>query len=154
MNRITFRYKHLGTQYQFSVASPYQPGHLITQAEAQALNQLRSENIRENCRPAFSRAIEGAPTDSLLTEEMISVIQAKIDQYDSEYQFTEKTELKERPGAIEREARILAAARAEDGSTEEEIELLARSIDLVSEARARVEVRARITGTAMEDLLK
>lgn len=154
MNRITFRYKHLGTAYQFSVAQPYMPGHIITQAEAQALNQLRSENIRENMRPAFSRAIEGTPVDALLSEETVAEIQAKIDQYDSEYQFSEKPEIRERPGAIEREARLLAQARSAEDATDEEIELLARSIDLVAEARARVEVRTKITATAMEDLLK
>lgn len=152
--RITFRYKHLGTQYQFSVASPYTPGHQITMAEAQALNQLRSENIRENCRLAFSRAIEGTPPDELLSEETVLGVQSLIDQYDSEYQFTERAELPERLGAIEREARILATGRAGEEATEEEIELLARSIDLLVEARARVEARNKIASTAMEELLK
>ena len=34
---------------EFTVASPYAEGHTITEAEAKALNQVRAENIRNNC---------------------------------------------------------------------------------------------------------
>lgn len=155
MPRLSFRYRHLGTHYQFFLEAPYTEGHQVNRAEAQALNQLRLENVRENCRPVFAReaGLLEAATD-IFSEEALARVQQAVDQYDSEYQFKEILEHSPKLGAVEKEALVLARARLPDEASEQEIEILAASIDLIVEARERVEIRNRVTSTAMEDLLK
>ena len=90
MPRLSFRYRHLGTHYQFFLEASYSEGHQVNRAEAQALNQLRLENVRENCRPAFAKEAGelAVPTD-LLPDESIARVQEAVDKYDAEYQFKE-----------------------------------------------------------------
>ena len=151
MPRLPIRYRHLGQSYTFEVEGPYSPGHQLTLAEAQALNQLRSENIRENMRPEFARHAGSAP-DNVLPDTALTIIQQAIDAYDCKFQFREQHEPR-RPSSLQAEARRLAEARAPEGASEAEIELLAQSTDALTEARERLEVQARIAASALEDLL-
>lgn len=154
MPRLSFRYRHLGTHYQFSLEAPYSEGHTITRAEAQALNQLRLENVRENCRPAFAKEAGSlAIASDLLSDEALERVQQAVDQYDQEYQFKEILEHSPKLGAVEKEALILARSRLSDEASEQEIEILASTIDLLAEARERVEIRNKVTSAAMEELL-
>lgn len=72
-----------------SVAQPYAPGHAITEAEARALNQVRAENIANNCRKAVLEIIEKAGgKDAALTDEQRAEIQALVTAKDETYEFT------------------------------------------------------------------
>lgn len=57
----------------FPVLQPYAEGHVCTEAEAKALNQVRAENIRNNMAVKIKKGEAGA-------EEVAA--------YDAEYQFT------------------------------------------------------------------
>lgn len=63
-----------------AVSAPYAEGHQITAAEAKALNQVRAENIRNNMAKKVKKAAEGGAD--------AKAIQALVDQYDAEYEFT------------------------------------------------------------------
>lgn len=154
MQRLSFKYRSAGQEFPFHVAAPFVEGHPLTAGEAQALNQLRSERIRENCRPAFAAAagsaISGVPSADALQE-----VQQRISRYDENFQFIERHEAAERPLAItpiQREALELARGAVPDGASDAEIELLAASIDLVQEATERVRVRAEVARSGIEAL--
>lgn len=149
-------------QYSFSVKAPYREGSVLSETEAQALNALRAENIRNNVSKwiieAQSRCGKG-----LLPQQVVDEIRKRIRDYDRDYTFQPKTERK-RLGAIEVEALSLAvsiagtAARKEgrDDSEEalrEEIELLSQSLEIIAEARAIVEEKQRIAQEGLEGLL-
>lgn len=151
---ISFRWRHLGTAYAFQVQAPYSEGHVLTRAEAQALNVLRSENIQNNLRQAFAdEAGKCVENNNLLTQEALDRVQEIVSKYDENYQFVEAHEPKPKLGALEREARNIAIGKLEDGASEEEIAALAETIDVLTEARERLEAQARIASSSMEDLL-
>lgn len=62
----------------FEISQPYVAGHVLTEAEAKAMNQLRSENIGNNMRKAVKDAKEKGDTSGLV--ELVA-------KYDSEYTF-------------------------------------------------------------------
>lgn len=62
----------------FEISQPYEVGHVLTEAEAKALNQLRSENIGNNMRKAVKEAKEKGDTSGLA---------AAVASYDSTYTF-------------------------------------------------------------------
>lgn len=49
----------------FTISQPYSAGHTLTEAEAKALNQVRSENIGNNLRNAIKEAKEKGDTSGL-----------------------------------------------------------------------------------------
>ena len=71
-----------------SVGQPYAPGHVITEAEARALNQVRAENIANNCRKQVLEIIEKAGGKEALTDEHKTQVQAIVTEKDAAYQFT------------------------------------------------------------------
>lgn len=71
-----------------SVAQPYAPGHVITEAEAKALNQVRAENIANNVRKAVTEIIEAAGGKEALTDEHRAQVQALVAEKDAAYVFT------------------------------------------------------------------
>lgn len=118
------------------------------------MNVLRAENIQNNLRQAFAdEAGKCVETGNILTPEALSRIQEIVDKYDENYQFIEAHEPRPKLGALEREARGIAIGKLEDGASEEEIAKLAESIDVVVEARQRLETQAQIASSSMEDLL-
>ena len=70
---------------QVQVAQPYAEGHTVTAAEAKALNQVRAENIRNNCAKQIA-AIKGDAEE--LTAEQLSEISTLVSEYDAGYEFT------------------------------------------------------------------
>jgi len=70
--------------HEFTVSQPYIEGHVVTEAEAKALNQVRAENIRNNMASKVKLAFGEAPTE----EVNASTIEAIVAAYDSEYIFT------------------------------------------------------------------
>ena len=72
------------------VLAPYTEGHTITEAEAKALNQVRAENIRNNCARLVKKALADAGVEeaSDLPEDAVADLHDEIDKYDIEYVFT------------------------------------------------------------------
>lgn len=64
---------------EFTVTTPYAEGHVITAAEAKALNQVRAENIANNFRAKIKAAKEDGTLDK---------VRADLATYDAEYVFT------------------------------------------------------------------
>lgn len=71
-----------------SVATPYAAGHVITEAEAKALNQVRAENIGNNVRKAIMDLIESAGGKEALTDEHKAEAQRIVSEKDATYEFT------------------------------------------------------------------
>ena len=71
-----------------SVSAPYAAGHVITEAEAKALNQVRAENIANNVRKAISDMIEAAGGKDALTDEQKAQAQALVAEKDAGYVFS------------------------------------------------------------------
>lgn len=78
----------------FDVSQPYAAGQTITEAEAAALNQTRSENIRNNqarkvkeALAALPEAVEGEPAPELSPETLTELADA-VTEYDKGYEFT------------------------------------------------------------------
>lgn len=148
--------------YTFQLASPYSEGHRLTAGEAQALNDLRTENIQNNFRPHVNSQVEKLGPGELLAQSVLDALQAKLATYDSSYKFNEKA-TRNRIGDIEAEAKIVAREKlaAESQSSEaqfsdDQIEaLLAEWANLpavIEEARIRVQARRSALTGGMESL--
>jgi hypothetical protein len=64
---------------EFKLSDPYLPGHILNLAEAQALNALRAENIRNN----FAKRI----TLGAIGPDELARLHTEIAQYDATYSF-------------------------------------------------------------------
>jgi hypothetical protein len=69
----------------FEVLQPYAAGHTVTEAEAKALNQVRAENIRNNCASKVKAATEGTAKEG---EPTAANIAEYVQAYDAGYEFT------------------------------------------------------------------
>jgi hypothetical protein len=67
----------------FTVATPYAEGHVVTEAEAKALNQTRSEAVRNN----MASVVKAAKGEDETVADMDALI-AAVAEYDAAYQFT------------------------------------------------------------------
>jgi hypothetical protein len=138
--------------YQFTISDPYAPGHPLTPEEAQALNALRAENIRNNfAKRHVAGAIEAA-SGALLSLPQLRALQVQLDEYASTYSFGARKP-NPRLGLIEAQALEIARGTAEQGASEEDILALASTEPVLAEARARVAERKRVTNGALEELL-
>tara|TARA_R110000868_G_scaffold274194_1_gene533413 strand:+ start:220 stop:720 length:501 start_codon:yes stop_codon:yes gene_type:complete len=69
----------------FTASTPYDEGHVVTLAEAKALNQVRLENLRNN----FASKIKAAKGEAeALTSEQAAALTSEFAAYDAEYVFT------------------------------------------------------------------
>lgn len=137
--------------YTFRLSEPFQPGTVITKAEAQALNDLRAENIQNNFRKLVNAATAGLPPEHLLEQDAIRQLQEKLTEYDVGYQFLEKPGTRARLGDIEAEARVIAKGR-EESATETRLSELAETEEVLEEARKRVMARRRALSGGLADL--
>lgn len=71
--------------HTFAVLQPYAAGHVITEAEAKALNQVRAENIRNNMASKVKAAFDGTAKEGEPTQDTIAQF---IADYDAAYEFT------------------------------------------------------------------
>ena len=150
--------------YQFRLRAPFEAGSVLTKGEAQALNNLRAENIQDNIRKAVSDACAVLAPGELLPPAELSRLQDLISKYDQGYQFLEKHTPKPRKGELELELRAVAEERArvqfrQAGMEPAEAELEAAIAEMEQlpavqdEARARVSARRRVAASALEDLI-
>lgn len=63
----------------FQIPAPFAEGHTVTAGEASALNQILSENARNNLAKEFKTALDGGAAQADL--------QAKLDEYVAGYEF-------------------------------------------------------------------
>lgn len=86
---------------QFSLRNPYEAGHVLTEGEASALNQLRHENVRNNS----AKMVKDWTGDA-------DELAIKVDDYDAKYEFNVRQpgEAREAADPITTEARNLAKA--------------------------------------------
>jgi hypothetical protein len=94
--------------FNVTVAAPYTEGHTITEAEAKALNQVRAENIRNNCASKIKKeaeTLEGPALEKFALD--------LVAEYDAGYEFTLASVgggSSARLDPIEKEARAVAKA--------------------------------------------
>ena len=67
------------------VGQPYTEGHKLTEAEAKALNQVRAENIGNNCRKAIKELLDDADGDA---SAVTKAAQKMVSTRDKDYVFT------------------------------------------------------------------
>lgn len=152
--------------FQFEISAPYQPLHQLTPGEAQALNSLRAENIRNNVAKLVNDAIAEQPEGLELTlpESIVAEIQAKITSFDSNYVFKPRHEPKPRPGPIDDMIRQVARERARaiivaelgiiDAERVAELALqLVNNEEIRDEAARRASHLAKVANSGLEDLL-
>lgn len=150
-------------QYSFEISSPFAEGSVLTQAEAQALNALRAENIRNNMSRVVERETAAIPEGGLLSTDAVAGLQAQITRYDERYKFPLRFAAEPSGGAIEAEARNVAEERLAIGERQtgyglnplqriKELTKLAGTDEVQAEARRRLEARASVSARALSEL--
>lgn len=138
---------HLGP-FKFTLPHLYLPGHTLTQDEAQALNWLRLQRIKEATRRYATR--KGLNISKLRLAELDS-LQAKVDELAKTFQFPSNSMARQSHGLYERLLTEIAEEKAIEaiglGTKPEEIQKLALCLrdrsDVICEAKARLaEARA------------
>lgn len=155
--------------HTFAVLQPYVAGHVITEAEAKALNQVRAENIRNNMASKVKAAFDGTAKEGEPTKENIAQFVA---DYDASYEFTLASVGggKRSTDPVEVEALRIARGIFADWAAskkltvkaikekigeeayEAKIAEIAEREDVVKEARRRVKQRQAAAESAIGDL--
>jgi len=89
----------------FEITWPYAAGHVLNDAEAKALNQVRSENIGNNLRSAVKEAKEKAEKGDA---NAMTELRTTVAEYDREYTFALGGTPARKLDPVEREARNIA----------------------------------------------
>ncbi len=149
------------------VRAPYAAGHVLTEAEAIALNQTRAENVGNSVR----KAIKDAGDD----QAALAAAVAKAQEYDAAYDFSVRVAGERKVvDPVEREARAIAKTvitaklaetnrtfkKAPDGYTDEtwadyldgKIGELASAPAILKEAKKRVDAKRKTTDDALAGL--
>jgi len=152
---------------QFEISQPYVKGSVLTEAEAKALNQTRSENIGNNVRAKLKEAVEAGKS----VEELAAIVAA----VDAEYVFTlASVSASAKRDPYEAEAFKMAKALIKEhlaakgrkitdipeGSTKEEweaklegeYERVAASAGVVAAAKKAVDARRKTASSLLETL--
>ena len=151
-------------EYLFDLPDPYQEGHQLSLAEAQALNKLRAENIRNNMAKVIDEARAKLEPGQLLPSDEFAALRAQIDLYASNYQFQLRHVARRNPDLLAEQTHTLAreivrAARARAGDAldgpafEAEVAMLAATHEVQVKAQERLALLAIVSGDAVEDLL-
>lgn len=152
----------------FELTWPYEAGHVCTEAEAKALNQVRSENIGNNVR---------AKVKEHLAKGELQAAKDLVSQKDAEYQFTLASTgggASRKLDPIEREARAIAReaikahlaqtgrklTTAPEGYTEdewkarveEEIDAIAGKEEVLKLAKKRVSEKQKVSESLFASL--
>ena len=73
------------SNYSFHLSEPFRAGHVMTGAEARALNALRAENIRNNVARALGRKTNGGKL--VLEGHELREFELFVQKYDQNYTF-------------------------------------------------------------------
>lgn len=145
--------------HTFEISQPYDEGHTLTAIEAKVLNQVRSENIANNCREAVKKATE---------EGNLEEAAQRVREYDSDYVFTEQAAGGGRKvrDPVEREARKIARElikkRVQDAGhkvneiskekMEEYVEQVSTNDEVVKAAQKRVREQDKLVENSVQSL--
>lgn len=149
------------SHYEFSLREPFSAGHKLTIPEAQALNALRAENIRNNAYRTFGKFAKGE--DGLLKSEDLAELKTFIASQDEQYSFRPKAGPKAKSGTIEAEIGIVAGERVEEQARIAGVELTVVQYSealaafkanpgVEEEARRRLGERIRANSKSIEEL--
>jgi len=117
-----------------NVAQPHKEGDVLSAAHAQALNQTRSENIRNNAANWIirqrktlndARAVQGLPAladDATLPDEVIADFYKWAAEYDASYDFSVKR-TRQPVDPVAREAHKIASAKVREALASKKIDL-------------------------------
>ncbi len=166
------------SQYAFELSDPFSEGQVLLVNEANALNALRAENIRNAVGRLISRELEAAGVNrttaashdaKLLSVEAHVRVLAEVARYDAEYAFGSKRAYARstRLETLAREiAKPLALAQirqlqlmgtdSTNYSAERVEELIletSKREDVLVEARIRLEEELHVASEALESLL-
>jgi hypothetical protein len=135
----------------FTVTQPYAEGHVVTEAEAKALNQTRSENIRNN----MAKAVKDAKAEhgDTLPEDVLTSLGQAVSEYDKAYVFTLASVGGGRKSRdpVEVEAGKIARA-AIMGKLDAKIAEVASSDKVMKAAKKAVADRAALASDALDNL--
>ena len=152
------------SHYGFTLSEPFTPGHVLTRAQAQALNALRGENIREIVRREWDRLAKPTDEDGLLSEAEVEAFQAKITEIDRKYEFRERPVSRPKAGTLGAEIESVAREAVEEiarrsgeaisiGRFDDLVSDFQTRIDIQAEARRRLSAKIAQSKMAIEDLL-
>lgn len=152
-------------QYAFAIGSPFRTGHILNQNEADALNGLRAENIRNNVKKLVDKATQGLPQGQLLDSTILNTLEEEISDYARTYSFGERREPKGgiRKTAFEQELRSVAEERISTQQRQLDIQLTEDAFEaaveqqmqlapVIDEARQRVSKRQELAAQALAEL--
>lgn len=139
----------------FTVSLPFEAGHTLTEGEAKALNQTRTENISNSLRKKLTDLLGDEPSAEALAEA-----NTMVQELDASYEFTVANASGGRRVAdpLEKECRAVARAYVsqklkEAGTTakekgkewmDEAIEKVASNEKIIALAKKRIADRAKI----------
>lgn len=142
-------------KHAFTVSLPFEAGHTLTEGEAKALNQTRTENISNSLRKKLTDLLGDEPT-----AEAIAEAEAMVKELDASYEFTVANASGGRrvSDPLEKECRAVARAYItqqlkEAGKTvkemgkdwmDEKIELVASNEKIIGLAKKRIAERAKL----------
>lgn len=112
--------------YQFLIPRRYSAGHVLTEAEAEALDTYRARTIRDRAL-RWVQDYEARADGGLLGPEALAELQVKITEYADSHRFIPRPNGAE--SILERELALVA----QDGGSPEEIQ---------AEARRRLAIKA------------
>ncbi len=145
--------------YSFNITEPFQAGTVISKAEAQALCDLRAENIQNNTRRWVAELTDSLAPGQLLPQATLDALQARITEYDLQYQFGEKSSSRPRIGELEKVARQVARERLEAAGAQPDLEGYEDLVDeqsklpaVMEEARERVAATRKVLSEGLAGL--
>lgn len=151
-------------QYSFEISAPFEAGHSLTIGEAQALNRLRAENIRNNFAQNVKDEADAMPEGEMIPPSIVERLQADIERYDAAYTFVERHEPMPRPSALELVTRLVAEEHVaeearrlglalDSAQHNTEVGLAMKLESIQTEARARVARQQKIVSAELKELL-
>lgn len=147
--------------YTFSLDAPYVEGSRLSLGEAQALNALRAENIRNNISKVINAKLDALEDGYVLGVEEVAELQSLVDDYAQRYFFKFREGKGEQRGQLsaetyaiarERVCAVLRAAGIEREPTQTEIAEMQMDEGIQAEARANIEARTLVARAALEEL--
>jgi thioesterase domain-containing protein len=121
----------------------------LNEAEAQALNQLLAENIRNNVYPSVSKKMETASREAFVE------CQQAIGEYAKRYKFKTRAMVEPKMSPMEQELRAVARealAGLEWHQIEDQIDELMGTEQVWEEAKRRLNVLKNVAGQFEFDL--
>lgn len=156
MSFLTLRIR----QHPFRIPERYSEGHCCSAGEAQGLNQLMLENVRNNTSDWVIEAL-AQEEGELLSSEAMARLQDRILAYALDYQFQVREETRDRKGPLELEIEKVARERAQEygnakGLDVFDIELAVPEFmaqgEVHEEARRRIKLKAGVAAQALQEL--